>query len=75
MNFEKEKLDISEQEMSLEELQAFVNNPELDLPELRRDISKPKNLKWLSQNIWIRNEVPKEIVAKLKKEFVKSMQK
>ena len=64
-----------EQEISFDELQEYVDNPEFDLPPQRRDLSKPENLKWLSQNIWIRNEVPREIVKKLKKEFIKSIKK
>ncbi|XOU94448.1 MAG: hypothetical protein ACNFW9_00085 [Candidatus Kerfeldbacteria bacterium] len=42
-------------ETSTNELQIFINSPELDLPIHRRDISKPENTKWLLRNILIRN--------------------
>ncbi len=70
-----EKMSSAESEMTLEEIQEFVNNPLFDLPETRRDISKPENLKWLSQNISIRNDVPREIVRRLKQEFLKTLKK
>ncbi len=70
-----EKPSTQKQKMSFDQLQDFVNDPALDLPELRRDLSKPENLKWLIQNIGIRNNVPRKIVIRLKKEFIKAMEK
>lgn len=42
-------------QISFEELQSAINDPNLDLPELRRDISKEENISWLLRNILIRN--------------------
>lgn len=40
------------------ELQDYINNPELDLPAGRRDLTNPENVRWLVRNIFIRNNVP-----------------
>ncbi|MDO8523061.1 MAG: hypothetical protein Q7S12_02115 [bacterium] len=42
-------------QISFEELQSFINDPALDLPELRRDMSKEENIRWLVRNILIQN--------------------
>jgi len=51
--------EVSE-EVSESEIQQFVNNPALDLPETRRDLSKSKNVHWMIRNIKIRNIVSPE---------------
>ncbi|KKR46679.1 MAG: hypothetical protein UT82_C0009G0043 [Parcubacteria group bacterium GW2011_GWB1_40_14] len=56
------------QEVTLEELQAFINDPALELPEMRRDISKIENTQWLLRNLGIQNKsVPSSIYEALNK--------
>jgi hypothetical protein len=58
---------IKKNEVSMEELQDYINSPDLNLPEMRRDLSKPENVRWLIRNIWIRNKVPAKYLEALKK--------
>ena len=44
------------QEITLGELQAFINDPVLELPQMRRDISKTENVRWLLRNLGIQNK-------------------
>ena len=67
-----EQLENQNQELTSEELQEFIDNPELDIPSLRRDVSKPENVRWLIRNIGIRNDVPEKIIKRLAKELKKS---
>lgn len=55
MEQDREHLQAVMDQAVREELQTFVNNPTLDLPETRRDLSKPENIRWLQRNILIRN--------------------
>lgn len=43
-------------EVSFDELQAFFNSPDLVIPQTRRDLSDPKNIRWLIRNIGIQNK-------------------
>ena len=56
----KYKMDIENfnqnKDINFEDLQEFINSPELDLPEMRRDLSKEENVRWLLRNIMIRNK-------------------
>jgi len=52
-----EKIDTSK-DVTDDELQAYINSAELDLPDARRDLSKPENVRWLLRNLFVRNEVP-----------------
>lgn len=51
--------------MEREQLKDILTS--IDIPELRRDISKPENVRWLIRNIPIRNTVSKEVVTALVK--------
>ena len=64
---EHREIPQEEREISFDELQVFVNNPALDLPQKRRDLSNVGNIAWLTRNIWIRNEVPLGMLDALKK--------
>ena len=56
------------QEVTLEELQAFINDPDLEYTEMRRDISKIENTQWLLRNLGIQNKsVPSSIYEALNK--------
>src|SRR3989344_8005527 len=52
MNEQPEK----EQSVFFDEVQGFFNDPALDLPEMRRDLSDPQNARWLIRNFSIRNK-------------------
>lgn len=54
--------------LSREQIQEFMNAPELDVPAVRRDISRPENVRWLVRNLLIRNSkaVPQEYFEALK---------
>ncbi|MFC1598885.1 hypothetical protein ACFL2U_02690 [Patescibacteria group bacterium] len=39
-----------------EALQQYVNSPDLDIPQNRRDLPNPGNVRWLVRNIGIRNK-------------------
>lgn len=69
---EQEKI-LEVKEVGFEELQDFINDPALDLPELRRDISKPENVGWLVRNLKIRNveKVPEKYFKALAKQLKK----
>jgi hypothetical protein len=43
-------------EVSFEELQDYLNSPELVLPQPKRDLSKPENVRWLIRNIGMQNK-------------------
>jgi len=45
-----------------EGLQAFTNDAALELPDQRRDLSQPENVRWLLRNVGVRNDVPREYV-------------
>ena len=55
----------SHEHVLFEELQGAINDSTLDLPELRRDLSKEENVRWLLRNILIRNsdKVPQKILS------------
>ncbi len=57
------------EEITFEQLQEFINSPELDLPTMRRDISDYSNLLWLGRNLMIRNKekVPQSYWLTLRK--------
>lgn len=59
-------------EMTLAELQDYLNRQELDLPILRRNLDIPGNLKWLNQNLGIRNSVPDAVIRAIRRELRKS---
>jgi hypothetical protein len=66
---EKREKILELKEVGFEELQNFLNDPALDLPELRRDISKPENVRWLVRNIKVRNteKIPEKYFKALAK--------
>lgn len=66
---EKQEKILEAKEVGFKELQDFVNDPALDLPELRRDISKPENVGWLVRNLKVRNaeKIPEKYFKALAK--------
>ncbi len=61
----------SKQEITLEELQAFINDPALELPQMRRDISKIENTQWLLRNLGIQNESVPPVIYEALREISK----
>ena len=57
--------------MSREELVKILD--EMDLPEMRRDLSRVSNLSWLMRNIRVRNgshPMIREVLDEIKKLFI-----
>lgn len=40
----------------MEEIIDFLNRDDVDVPETRKDLSKEENIKWLVNNLGIRNK-------------------
>lgn len=51
-----EKPEFENKDITFKELQEFINDPGLDLPQMRRDLSEEANIRWLLRNIMIRNK-------------------
>lgn len=64
---EQKEFQPKQERISPEELQSFLNSPDLDLPDERRDISIPENVGWLLRNMGIRNRnVPQKYYKALR---------